>query len=179
MQITLFTRLDPASTDILTAFLSDAAASRRLMKVKFSTGLLAGSGGGGIITALAKHAGLQKVTIVRPDGMGEPLRKAQCTALGAMVLANKGIVALHLRRCGMWTDTLAALVPAGICHHVQRLKLDGNSLGYLSGELAASQPAWLMSVLQMVTAACACCHRLLQARTSTRRWTCCCRACPT
>jgi hypothetical protein len=35
----------------------------------------------------------------------------------------------------MWTDTLAALVPPYQCPHLKNLKLDGNSLGYLSGAL--------------------------------------------
>jgi Ran GTPase-activating protein (RanGAP) involved in mRNA processing and transport len=132
-KLTLFTRLDAASTEVLAQFLSDHSASKRLVKIKLSTGLISGSNGADILQAVANHPGLQKLTIVRPDGMGEPLRKAQCTLIGQSVFQNKNIVALHLRRCGMWTDTLSALVPPGPCFHVKRLKLDGNSLGYLSG----------------------------------------------
>ncbi len=51
------------------------------------------------------------------------------------LITNPTITSLHLRRCGMWTDTLAALVPPYQCPHLKNLKLDGNSLGYLSGAL--------------------------------------------
>ena len=44
-------------------------------------------------------------------------------------------VSLHLRRVGLWTDGLSALVPASTVKTLRRLKLDGNSLGYLSGGL--------------------------------------------
>lgn len=133
-KLTLFSRLDPLSTDVLAAYIGDGKVSKRLIKVKFSTSLLAGPGGPDLLHAISQHPHLQKLTIVRPDGMGEPLRKAQCTLIGQAVYNNKNIVALHLRRCGMWTDTLSALVPPGPATHVKRLKLDGNSLGYLSGE---------------------------------------------
>lgn len=132
-KLSLFTRLEADATEALVAFLARADASPRLHKVKFSTSVLAGPAGAEIIKALGAHASLQKVTIVRPEGVGEPLRKAQCALLAAAVHANRSIIALHLRRCGLWTDTLQALAPAGVCAHLLRLKLDSNSLGYLSG----------------------------------------------
>lgn len=132
-KLTLFSRLDGASVEALVAFLNDHTASRRLMKLKVSTGLLASPGGSEVLAAVSRHVGLQKLTIVRPDGMGEPLRKPQCQQLATAMHRNKHLRALHLRRCGLWTDSLSALVPPASCPNVERLKLDGNSLGYLSG----------------------------------------------
>lgn len=77
--------------------------------------------------------GLTKITICRPDGLGEPLRKAHCAALGRALVANTTVASLHLRRAGLWTDSVAALVPPSPCPHLVNLKLDSNSLGYLSG----------------------------------------------
>ena len=132
-KLTLFTRLDAASLGDFVAYLNDRTASKRLFKLKVSTGLLAGAGGNDVLTAVATHVALSKLTIVRPEGMGDPLRKAQCSLLSAAMVRNTRLTALHLRRCGMWTDTLSALVPPAECPHIKRLKLDGNSLGYLSG----------------------------------------------
>lgn len=87
-----------------------------------------------LFDAIAAHQGLQKLTILRPDGMGDPLRRVQTAMIARCMHTNRHLIAVHLRRCGMWSDTLAALVPPGVCPNVKRLKLDGQSLGYLSGE---------------------------------------------
>jgi hypothetical protein len=136
-KLTIFSRLDPASVEAFVAYLNEHMGCRRLTKIKISTGLLASAGGQEVLHAVAKHPTLQKLTIVRPDGMGEPLRKPQCVLLGQAIFNNHSLRALHLRRCGLWTDSLSALVPPSTCHNLARLKLDGNSLGYLSGELSA------------------------------------------
>ncbi len=148
--LTLFTRLRPTTRPSLCEFIRTAP---KLRKVKISTSVMAsfnnsvvdaGAGAGAsasigagtitdLTTALANAKHLAKLTIVRPDGMGEPIRKNQCLAIAVMLAANKNIHSLHIRRCGMWTDTLDALVPPMKCPHLESLKLDGNSLGYLSG----------------------------------------------
>ena len=71
--------------------------------------------------------------MVRPDGVGEPMRKAHCASLAVAIVKNTRLSSLHLRRVGLWTDSLSALVPACTVVTLRRLKLDGNSLGYLSG----------------------------------------------
>lgn len=147
-KLTLFSRLDGASVDALVAFVADhSGASRRLMKLKVSTGLLASPGGSELLNVVGWHAGLQKLTIVRPEGMGEPLRKPQCQQLALAVCRNHSLRALHLRRCGLWTDSLLALVPPNVCPHLTRLKLDGNSLGYLSGSYFVEALDHLLSKL--------------------------------
>lgn len=64
--------------------------------------------------------------------MGEPIRKHHCTSLASIMVNCKSLHSLHLRRAGMWTDTLAALVPSQNCPNIQNIKLDSNSLAYLS-----------------------------------------------
>ena len=88
-----------------------------------------------LIQAIGMHMGLQKLTIVRPDGAGEVLRQPQCREIGSALASSPSLWSLHLRRCGLWADSLAALVPPWTCPRVTSIKLDGNSLGYLSGEL--------------------------------------------
>ena len=82
--------------------------------------------------AIGRHGKLQKLTIMRPEGMGEPIRKAQCAVLSQVMVQCTSLYSLHLRRAGMWTDTLAALVPAQAAPNVRNIKLDSNSLAYLS-----------------------------------------------
>ena len=133
-KLTLFSRLDAASLAALVAWLRDPRASRRLIKLKVSTGLLSGGdGGGALLDAVAAHGSLAKLTVVRPDGVGEPMRKAHCASLAVAIVKNTRLSSLHLRRVGLWTDSLSALVPACTVVTLRRLKLDGNSLGYLSG----------------------------------------------
>jgi hypothetical protein len=133
-KLTLFSRLDAASLAALIAWLRDPRASRRLIKLKVSTGLLSGGdGGAALLDAVAAHGSLAKLTVVRPDGVGEPMRKAHCAALAVAMVRNPRLSSLHLRRVGLWTDSLSALVPAATVPTLRKLKLDGNSLGYLSG----------------------------------------------
>ena len=149
-KLTLFSRLDAQSMAALVSWLSDARASRRLVKLKVSTGLLAGDGASALFAAVAAHGTLSKVTIVRPDGIGEPLRKAHCAALSVAIVKNTHLVSLHLRRVGLWTDGLSALVPASTVKTLRRLKLDGNSLGYLSGAYFCEAFDALLSRLPML-----------------------------
>ena len=149
-KLTLFSRLDGGSMLALLAYLGDRA-SRRLYKLKVSTGLLASPGGAELIEAVAVHGTISKLTIVRPDGIGEPLRKGHCSLLGLALVRNKHLMALHLRRCGLWTDSLSALVPPAVAPHVQRLKLDGNSLGYLAGAFFNEAADALLSRLPNLT----------------------------
>jgi hypothetical protein len=131
-KLTLFTRLDAAGTDALARFVADPAASRRLVKLKISTSLLASPGGAEVLVALGRHRGLQKLTIMRPEGMGEPIRKPMCALVAGAMVSCRTLSSVHLRRAGMWTDTLSALVPAVPCPNIRNLKLDSNSLAYLS-----------------------------------------------
>lgn len=108
-------------------------ASRRLVKLKLSTSVLASPSGLDVLSSLSRAHGLQKVTIMRPEGVGEPLRKAHCVLIGRAMHACTSLHSVHLRRAGMWTDTLAALRPPAPCPNIRNLKLDSNSLGYLSG----------------------------------------------
>ena len=78
------------------------------------TGLLASPGGSELIEAVASHSSLCKLTVVRPDGVGEPLRKGHCALIGSAIVRNRNLAALHLRRCGLWTDSLSALVPPAV-----------------------------------------------------------------
>lgn len=94
-----------------------------------------------LLGAVGLHLGLQKLTVVRPDGTGEVLRQPQCRDIGAAVAASASLWSLHLRRCGLWSDSLAALVPPSPCPRVTSVKLDGNSLGYLSGECGRGRGA--------------------------------------
>lgn len=112
-KLTLFSRLDSASMVALLAFLSERS-SKRLFKLKISTGLLASPGGSELIEAVASHSSLCKLTVVRPDGVGEPLRKGHCALIGSAIVRNRNLAALHLRRCGLWTDSLSALVPPAV-----------------------------------------------------------------
>ena len=66
-----------------------------------------------VLQAIGRHGKLQKLTIMRPEGMGEPIRKAQCAVLAQVMVQCASLFSLHLRRAGMWTDTLAALATGG------------------------------------------------------------------
>ncbi len=119
----------PASSAIQGVY----GAARRLTKLKLSTSVLSSPGGSDVLVALCRAQGLRKLTIIRPEGLGEPIRKAQCALLARVLVRCRTLQSLHLRRAGMWTDTLAALVPPSVCPNINNLKLDSNSLGYLSG----------------------------------------------
>lgn len=90
-KLTLFSRLDSKSMAALISFLTDPRTSRRLIKLKISTGLLAGDAGAALLDAVAAHGSLMKLTIVRPDGVGEPLRKSHCAALAVAMVKNKKV----------------------------------------------------------------------------------------
>jgi hypothetical protein len=132
-KLTILSRLDPRGMSALINYLKDQNVSRRLLKLKLSTGLVMTIGGTEVIDAVGNHDSICKLTILRPEGIGEALRKGICANIGLALTRNKHLVALHLRRCGLWTDSLSALVPSISCPHLTRLKLDGNSLGYLAG----------------------------------------------
>jgi hypothetical protein len=131
-KLTLFTRLDAGGTAALAAFITTPQLSRRLVKLKLSTSLVSSPGGTEVLAAVGRHARLQKLTIMRPEGMGEPIRKSQCAVLAQVMVQSRSLYSLHLRRAGMWTDTLAALVPAVTAPNIRNIKLDSNSLAYLS-----------------------------------------------
>ena len=131
-KLTLFTRLDAEGTAALAQFLLAPALSRRLIKLKLSTSLISSPGGQDVLQAIGRHGRLQKLTIMRPEGMGEPIRKAQCAVLAQVMVQCSSLFSLHLRRAGMWTDTLAALVPERTAPNIRNIKLDSNSLAYLS-----------------------------------------------
>ena len=102
-KLTLFSRLDAGSMAALVAYLADPRASRRLIKFKLSTGLLAGDGASALLAAIASHGSLAKVTIVRPDGIGEPLRKAHCAALSVAIVKNQHLGETVVRgEGGIW-----------------------------------------------------------------------------
>jgi len=131
-KLTLFTRLDAAGSTALTEYLNTPTLSRHLIKLKLSTTLISSPGGNDVLAAVGSHGHIQKLTIMRPEGMGEPIRKSQCAVLAQVMVQNKSLYSLHLRRAGMWTDTLAALVPARPTPNIRNIKLDSNSLAYLS-----------------------------------------------
>jgi Leucine-rich repeat (LRR) protein len=131
-KLTLFTRLDAAGSTALTEYLNTPTLSRHLIKLKLSTTLISSPGGNDVLAAVGSHGHIQKLTIMRPEGMGEPIRKSQCAVLAQVMVQNKSLYSLHLRRAGMWTDTLAALVPSRPTPNIRNIKLDSNSLAYLS-----------------------------------------------
>ena len=131
-KLTLFSRLNTVANEALCNYIRDPVASRRLIKLKLSTSLIASPGGIDILQTIPCHHTLQKLTIIRPEGMGEPIRKHHCILLANIMVKCKTIHSIHLRRAGMWTDTLAALVPSEICNNIHNIKLDSNSLAYLS-----------------------------------------------
>jgi hypothetical protein len=131
-KLTLFTRLDANGSAALTTFLNTSSLSRHLIKLKLSTTLISSPGGNDVLAAVGTHGHIQKLTIMRPEGMGEPIRKSQCAILAQVMVQNKNLFSIHLRRAGMWTDTLAALVPARPTPNIRNIKLDSNSLAYLS-----------------------------------------------
>jgi hypothetical protein len=154
-KVALLCRLDAAALDALRLFVLECrpeGASRKLQKVKFSTGLMASPGMQEVLRALAQHPFLQKLTVVRPDGHGELLRRSQCEGLSDMLSRSRSLTAIHLRRCGMWADALASLVPSEMCPSVVRVKLDGNSLGYLSNGAFNEAMHALLSKLPNLTA---------------------------
>ena len=131
-KLTLFTRLDAAGSAALTEYLNTSLLSRHLVKLKLSTTLISSPGGNDVLAAVGSHGHIQKLTIMRPEGMGEPIRKSQCAVLAQVMVQNKNLFSIHLRRAGMWTDTLAALVPSRPTPNIRNIKLDSNSLAYLS-----------------------------------------------
>lgn len=78
-KLTLFTRLNVQATAALAKYLSDPERSKNLEKLKLSTSLISSPGGNEVLSALSHHHSLKKLTIMRPDGVGEPIRKSQCT----------------------------------------------------------------------------------------------------
>jgi len=134
-KLTLLSTLESDTITItgLVAFLTEPLASRRLIKFKVSTELLLSPGGTDVLLALATHARLEKVTIVRPGGVGAALGAANCALLARAMERSPSLRELHLRRCAMYTEELQALVPAAPCPNIRGLKLDGNFLGFLSG----------------------------------------------
>lgn len=151
-KLTLFTRLDAAGTAALAAYLSDPNCSRRLMKLKISTALISSPGGLEVLLALGRTVALQKLTIMRPEGMGEPLRKSQCAIIAQLMVSCKQLYSVHLRRAGLWTDSLSALCPASVCPNIRNLKLDSNSLAYLSSSYFSDSMDMLLSRLPSLTA---------------------------
>lgn len=108
-------------------------SSRRLLKIKMSTSLVTGPGGLDVLTAVGRHPFLQRLTLVRPEGTGEPLRKVHAVAIGIAMGTNRRLASVHLRRCGIWADVLASLLPPKPVPQLTSLKIDGSSIGYLSG----------------------------------------------
>ena len=105
-KLTLFCKLSQAAGAALVSWLRDChsnGASRRLLKLKLCTSLANGDAGVGILTAVATHTSLQKLTIARPDGHGEPLRAPQCALIGKAMAANTSLWSVHVRRCALWT----------------------------------------------------------------------------
>jgi len=132
-KLSIFTRLTSEGTAALVRFLvHPARRSRYLIKLKLSTSLVSSPGGGEVLLALGAHPAIKKFTLMRPEGMGEPVRKIHCQALAQAMQASKTLYSVHIRRAGMWTDTLQALTPHGPCPNITCLKLDSNSLAYLS-----------------------------------------------
>lgn len=134
-KLALFMRVDALSAAALARFLHEPdapARSKKLVKLKLSTSLLSSPGGTDVLMALAAHPALRKLTVLRPEGMGEPVRKAQCAAIALVMQHCATLRSVHIRRAGMWTDTLAALAPAVEAPNIECLKLDSNSLAYLS-----------------------------------------------
>jgi hypothetical protein len=102
---------------------------------------------GAVLAALARHPRLRKLTILRPEGIGEPIRKNQCVLIGKAMTECRSLVSVHIRRAGMWTDTLAALTPPRVALNITCLKLDSNSLAYLSANFFNEAMDGLLSKL--------------------------------
>ena len=132
--IMLSSRLDARGTDALSRYIGDGKRrSQRLVKLKVSTALVSSPGGLEVLEAVARHPALRKLTVLRPEGLGEPIRKLHCAVIARVMVACKTLQSVHIRRAGMWTDTLAALQPPKDAPNITCLKLDSNSLAYLSG----------------------------------------------
>ena len=132
-KLMLSSRLDEAGTEALTRYLGDGQRrSIRLKKLKLSTSLISSPGGSAVLAALSRHPALRKLTVLRPEGMGEPIRKNQCHLISEAMVACRTLYSVHIRRAGMWTDTLAALQPLVTVPNITCIKLDSNSLAYLS-----------------------------------------------
>lgn len=54
-----------------------------------------------MLVAISRHPSLEKLTIIRPEGLGEPVRKAQCVLIGAAMVSCKTLHSVHIRRAGM------------------------------------------------------------------------------
>ena len=132
-KLMLSSRLDEAGTEALARYIGDGQRrSIRLKKLKLSTSLLSSPGGSAVLAAISRHPALRKLTVLRPEGMGEPIRKNQCQLIGEAMVACRTLYSVHIRRAGMWTDTLAALQPPASVPNITCIKLDSNSLAYLS-----------------------------------------------
>lgn len=58
--------------------------------------------------------------------MHAQVRKSQCAIIARAMVECRSLSSVHLRRAGMWTDTLAALVPPqGWCDEARRVQIHG------------------------------------------------------
>lgn len=134
-KLTLLTDLTAAGRAHLAAYLTDATASHALEKLKSCTWNVAVEvhHDAVVLEAVRVHGGLRKLTIVRPDGRGTPLERAECRALARAVASNCRLTALHLRVCGVKSESLRGLLEpvegGGDIGHITHLRLDGNYLG--------------------------------------------------
>ena len=149
-KLTLFCRLSPSAIESLANWLSDNGnngngvsngnhgngVSRRLQKLKLSASLINGDRelGSRVLAAVGTHSGLEKLTIARPEGMGEPLRSHSCSLISKALTNSGSLWSIHIRRCALTYDTLSNLTPSVVCPRVKSLKLDSNSLGYAAGK---------------------------------------------
>ena len=124
--------LHPDDADILNLYLQDHKKSKCLRKLKLSPYIL--NVYPKIIYSIAAHPKLERLTVVRKDGIGEPLKKITCTKMVKLLSTLKHI---GIRRCGMWADSLGELTPHEKCPNLLSLKIYGNSIGYLAGGFAS------------------------------------------
>lgn len=147
-KLSIFTRLTADTSSALARYIGHhARLSRNLVKLKLSTGLISSPGGGEILSALGHHPSLRKLTLMRPEGMGEPMRKSHCQLLAQAMVISRSLASIHIRRAGLWTDALISLTPSHPCPHITCLKLDSNSLAYLSSTFFSEAMDALLSKL--------------------------------
>lgn len=123
--------VDKPTCAMLAAYLADTTASASLYKIKLAMPFLHGDDGVAVCRALARHAGIRRVTIMRYERTGPTLRPYGVSLLGQALFSRVTTwEAFHLRAVGMRWEMLGALIPPAVqLHPVPRVVSGGGAGG--------------------------------------------------